>query len=106
MDSNPNTKSYEKMLPIGYDITGKEDRFKEIFKNRKNTYRRYRDLSIFVMLAIYALSVVDAYIDAELSTFDISRDLTLRVVPATINSRLLEGNRWSSSHGIGCQLEF
>ena len=106
MDSDPNTKSYEKMLPIGYDITGKEDRFKEIFKNRKNTYRRYRDLSISVMLAIYALSVVDAYIDAELSTFDISRDLTLRVVPATINSQLLEGNRWSSSHGIGCQLEF
>lgn len=106
MDSNPNTKSYEKMLPIGYDITGKEDRFKEIFKNRKNTYRRYRDLSIFVMLAIYALSVVDAYIDAELSTFDISKDLTLRVVPASINSRLLEGNRWSSSPGVGCQLEF
>ena len=34
MDTDPNTKSYEKMLPLGYDITGKEERFKTIFKNK------------------------------------------------------------------------
>ena len=106
MDSDPQTKSYEKMLPMGYDITGKEDRFKEIFKNRKNTYRRYRDLSIFVMIAIYALSVVDAYVDAELSTFDISHDLSLRVIPTSIESRGVEGQRRSQTPAIGCQLSF
>ena len=106
MDSDPQTKSYEKMLPIGYDITGKEARFQEIFKNRKNTYRRYRDLSIFVMIGIYALSVVDAYIDAELSTFDISRDLSLRIIPTSIEHKGMEGKRIDSSPALGCQLLF
>ncbi len=106
MDSDPQTKSYEKMLPIGYDITGKEARFQEIFRNRKNTYRRYRDLSIFVMLAIYALSVVDAYIDAELSTFDISRDLSLRIVPTSIEHKGMEGKRIDTSPALGCQIIF
>ena len=63
MDSDPNTKSYEKMLPMGYDITGKEDRFKEIFKNKKNHFRRFRDLSIFAFAGVYLLSVVDAYVE-------------------------------------------
>ena len=106
MDSDPQTKSYEKMLPIGYDITGKEARFQVIFQNRKNTYRRYRDLSIFVMLAIYAISVVDAYIDAELSTFDISRDLSLRIVPTSIEHKGMEGKRIDTSPGIACQILF
>lgn len=35
MDSDPNTKSYEKMLPIGYDISGREERFKNIFKKQE-----------------------------------------------------------------------
>ncbi len=86
MDDDPNTKSYEKMLPLGYDITGKEDRFKEIFKNKKNYFRKYRDMSVFAFAAVYLLSVIDAYVDAELSTFDISRDLSLHWQPASLNS--------------------
>ena len=73
MDSDPNTKSYEKMLPPNYSIVGKEERFKSIFKNKKDTFRRFRDLSIFAFGGVYLLSVIDAYVDAELSTFDISR---------------------------------
>jgi len=87
MDSDPNTKSYEKMLPIGYDISGREDQFKEIFKNKKNYYRKYRDMSIFAFFAVYAIAAIDAYVDAELSSFDISEDLSLRVVPAVITTR-------------------
>lgn len=81
MDSDPNTCSYMKMLPIGYNIEGKEDRFKEIFKNKKNFYRKYRDLSIFAFVGVYLISVIDAYVDAELSTFDISPDLSLHWAP-------------------------
>ena len=84
MDSDPNTCSYMKMLPIGYNITGKEDRFKEIFKRKKNIYRKYRDLSIFAFAGVYLISVIDAYVDAELSTFDISHDLTLHFEPSYI----------------------
>ena len=86
MDSDPNTKSYEKMLPIGYDISGREERFKNIFKNKKNFFRRNRDLSIFAFAGVYLLAVIDAYVDAELSTFDISDDLSLHLEPTIIQT--------------------
>ena len=87
MDSDPNTKSYEKMLPLNYSIEGREDQFKEIFKNKKNYFRKYRDMSIFAFIGVYVVSVIDAYVDAELSSFDISEDLSLQVVPAVISSQ-------------------
>ena len=86
MDNDPNTKSYLDLLPPNYDITGKEDQFKKIFKNKKDFYRRYRDLSIFSFIGVYLLSVVDAYVDAQLSVFDISKDLSLRIAPAIISN--------------------
>ena len=86
MDRDPNTKSYEKMLPIGYDITGREERFKNTFKNKKNFFRRNRDLSIFAFAGVYLLAVIDAYVDAELSTFDISHDLSLHLEPTVIQT--------------------
>ena len=73
MDDNPDTKSYEDMLPMGYSIEGKEERFKTIFKNKKDHFRRYRDLSIFAFAGVYLISVIDAYVDAELSSFEIGR---------------------------------
>jgi hypothetical protein len=84
MDNDPASKSYEKMLPMGYDISEREEQFKEIFKNKKNYYRKYRDMSILAFVAVYAIAAIDAYVDAELSTFDISEDLSMRVVPTIL----------------------
>ncbi|MCR4994575.1 MAG: hypothetical protein K6A32_04230 [Bacteroidales bacterium] len=84
MDSDPDTKSYEKMLPLNYSIVGREQQFQEIFKNKKNYYRKYRDMSVMAFVAVYALSVLDAYVDAELSSFDISEDLSMQVHPTVI----------------------
>lgn len=107
MDDDPNTKSYEKMLPMGYDISGREEQFKDIFKNKKNYYRKYRDMSIFAFAAVYIIAVIDAYVDAELSTFDISQDLSLKLAPAVISTRPETLHR-SSSHdnGLGLGLAF
>lgn len=104
MDDDPNTKSYMQMLPLNYNIAGREERFKEIFKNKKNFYRKYRDMSIFAMIAVYALSVIDAYVDAELSSFDISKDLSLKIEPAIYNNKgMFAGN---STVGVQCKLNF
>ena len=84
MDSDPNTKSYEKMLPPNYSIVGQEARFQGIFKSKKDTFRRFRDLSIFAFAGVYLLAVIDAYVDGELSTFDISDDLSLHLEPTII----------------------
>ena len=107
MDNNPNTKSYEGMLPIGYDITGKEERFKTIFKNKKDHFRKYRDMSIFAFAGVYLISVIDAYVDAELSTFDISKDLSIRWEPAIINTAIPTMHQQKhNAYGISCNLNF
>ena len=103
MDDDPNTNSYLDMLPPNYDMTGLEDRFKTIFKNKKDRYRRWRDLSVFAFVGVYILSVIDAYVDAQLSEFDISRDLSLNVGPAVIP---VQGKSNSHAVGVGCGLNF
>ena len=35
MDDDPNTKSYEDFLPPNADISGQEERYKEIFRKRR-----------------------------------------------------------------------
>ena len=82
MDDDPDTKSYEDFLPPHYEIdTALEDWLKNVFKQRKNKYRRYRDLSIFAFAGMYIVAAIDAYVDAELSHFDISPDLSLNIEP-------------------------
>ena len=82
MDDDPNTKSYEDFLPPRYEIdTDLEAWLKDVFKQRKNKYRRYRDLSIFAFAGMYIVAAIDAYVDAELSHFDISPDLSLNIEP-------------------------
>lgn len=81
MDNDPNTKSYEDMLPPNYDIEANKDWLKDVFKNRKNKYRRYRDMSIFAFAGVYLVSVIDAYVDAELSHFDVSSDVSMKITP-------------------------
>jgi hypothetical protein len=107
MDDDPNTKSYEAMLPMGYDISGKEERFKTIFKNKKDHFRKYRDMSIFAYAGVYLISVLDAFVDAELSTFDISRDLSLQLEPAVIHTGVptLHHQR-QSSYGLSLNIRY
>ena len=82
MDDDPNTKSYEDFLPPHYEIdTSMEDWLKDVFRQRKNKYRRYRDLSIFAFAGMYIVAAIDAYVDAELSHFDITPDLSMKVEP-------------------------
>lgn len=102
MDDDPSTDSFKDFLPPNYDISGNESRFQSIFQKKKDYYRRYRDLSIFCFIGVYILSVIDAYVDAELSNFDISKDLGLRVEPAVINN----GQNRKSSVGLQCSLRF
>lgn len=67
-------------------------------------YRRYRDLSIVLAIGIYGLSMLDAYVDAELFTFDISPDLSMRVSPTLVPNAPMQGSPYRI--GMGCQLTF
>ena len=106
-DDNPDTQSYNQFLHLGMEITKEnEDHYKDIFKKRKDRFRRWRDLSFFCLVGVYALSVIDAYVDAELSVFDISKDLSLKVEPTIMNNNMSTNPFKSSSVGLQCSLNF
>lgn len=109
MDSDENTKSYENFISPRYDTKANASRLQEIFRRKKNYYRRYRDLSMFCMIGVYALSIIDAYVDAELSSFDISRDLTMKVYPTVIHekySTMRAQGMSSNAYGLQCSFNF
>ena len=48
----------------------------------KDSYRRNRDLSVLAGLGFYAITIIDAYVDAKFFRFDISDELALKVEPS------------------------
>ena len=77
------SKSYIAVIPSGYDLSrvGGASTWMNTLKNQQSIYRRYRDYSILAAVVVYALSLIDAYVDAQLFDFDISPDLSLRIDP-------------------------
>ena len=100
VNGNFNSSTITDLLPPNYNYT--ESQLTETLRKRKDTFRRYRDLSIFAFIGVYLLSVVDAYVDAELSNFDITPDLSMKVEPAIINSQMTG----SSNRNVGVQCSF
>ena len=103
MDSDPNTDSYKDFFRPGYDFDANREYLQGVFKKRKDRYRRWRDLSIFSFIGVYAISVIDAYVDAQLSHFDISEDIQLSVEPQIINSRQLMDKDY---YGLNLNISF
>lgn len=103
MSDNPNNDSYKDFIPPYVDIESNLEYYKNTFKNAKDIYRRQRDLSIFAFIGVYLLSVIDAYVDAELSDFDISKDLSLKLEPTLFNDVLR--NR-PQGIGLQCNIKF
>ena len=101
MDSNPNTNSWQDLLPPNANYN--EEQLKNTIKRRKDTFRRYRDLSIFAFVGVYLISIIDAYVDAELSNFDISPDLSMKVEPTVINDQFHNNKK---AVGVQCVLRF
>lgn len=85
MDSDSSTNSYMNFFPPGTDeSTIDKTWLQRLLQSRKNFYRRNRDLCIICMVGVYFLAMVDAYVDASLSHFDISPDLSIDITPAVI----------------------
>ena len=100
VNENWTSSSITDLLPPNHNYSNSQ--LTEILRKRKDTFRRYRDLSIFAFIGVYLLSVVDAYVDAELSNFDITPDLSMKVEPAIINSQMTG----SSKRNVGVQCSF
>lgn len=96
--------SWQDFLGIGYDpkewVTNTN--FQTQLKNRKDYYRRYRDISIIITVGVYALSIIDAYVDAQLFDFDISPDLSMHWEPSVTPQTAYS----SRSYGLNCSIKF
>lgn len=105
MDDNPATDSFLDLLPPGYPVEANMDYLKRVIKRKKDYYRRYRDMSIFIFVGVYAISVIDAYVDAELASFDISKDLSMKLKPTMIQNNQYD-MRQGNSYGLQCSFKF
>lgn len=96
--------SWQDFLGVGYDPKGwvTNTNFQTQLKNRKDYYRRYRDLSIIITVGVYALSIIDAYVDAQLFDFDISPDLSMHWEPSVTPQTAYS----SRSYGLNCSIKF
>lgn len=75
--SQPNPDLYKPMIPEGYP----ESSYSNYFKTQMDNFRRSRDISIVAAVVAYALQVIDAFVDAQLSDFDVTPDLSIEVAP-------------------------
>lgn len=101
--SDDPSKSYIAILPKGYtlDRVGGAGGWQKALQERQNDSRRYRDISIVATVLVYALSLIDAYVDAQLFDFDISSDLSMSVEPE------FQQNIWNQrSAGVHLTLNF
>lgn len=98
MDKNPNSNRYIDLIPSGYP----ESQIESYLEKQQNMFRRNRDFSIILGLGFYAITVIDAFVDAELATFDISSDLSMQIVPAQLYNPESPYGAW----GCGISLNF
>ena len=68
----------------------------------KDAYRRDRDLSVLAGLGFYAITIIDAYVDAKFFRFDISDELSLKVQPSVSSSPV---NAAAFSPAVGLKLK-
>lgn len=103
--SDPTAKYYEYLLPEGVTINASNiDYYKRTFKSKMEGYQRNRDLSIMATAILYLLSIIDAYVDAQLRDYDVSPDLSMSITPTVIPPT--QDKALESSVGVSCKLKF
>lgn len=97
-------QSWQDFIPVGADPSDwvNKSSFHEQLKRRKDYYRKYRDMSIMITIGVYALSIIDAYVDAQLFDFDISEDLSMHLEPV-VSPKTSYSSR---SYGLNCSIKF
>ncbi len=105
-DNDPNTNSWQNYLRYGMnpsDLSPSDmDWYTNAFKNKKDFFRRNRDLSYIVTVGMYALCMLDAYVDAQLFDFDINPELSMKVEPVFFEKSAFN----SRSVGLQCSIKF
>lgn len=103
LERNPNSELWKDFYRPGTDFSNVNiETVKSMLKRKKDVYRRYRDLSIIVTAALYLITIVDAYVDAQLFDFDISPDVGMKVAPAYFD----RSGTNARAYGLQCNIKF
>lgn len=109
VDSDPASKRYI-YTPIRGTLEEREaiilankSGYETIFEKRKDSYRRDRDLMILVTIGVYVLNIIDANVDAHLSDFDVSNDLSMNITPVLLGDYSGTGK---SNVGLSLKINF
>lgn len=79
----------------------------EVLKNAKDGYRRNRDLGIIGLVGAYALSIIDTYVISTLKNWDVSPDLSVRVVPTFFEDQVYRATTPKpQAAGMSLQIKF
>ncbi len=76
------------------EIESRRARLEPQFRAQRDNLRRNRDLYYFGFAFWYGLSVLDAFVSAQLMDFDVGEDLTVSVYPEPAASGLTATVRW------------
>lgn len=107
MDNDPDTRSYMDFYPPTVKESDLDMSWlQKSLRNKRNYYRRYRDICIIGMVAVYLINIVDAYVDASLAHFDISPDLSMQVKPAVMTPPQPTSSPLRASVGLQCAFSF
>lgn len=100
-DDIESTNSFLDILPPGVTVENYRNGINGLKSDLATYYqqtRRYRDLSVILSVVYYGLTLLEAYVDAQLFDFDISSDLSLHIRPSLID------NQYGASKSAGLQL--
>ncbi len=81
----------EYILELGYPTTQSQYHDQTTLaylEDLKNSYKQQMETSYIVAGAIYILQILDANVDAQLMSFDVSDDLSLNLIPNAIPNQL------------------
>ena len=105
LDDDPETHSYMDFFPPTVQESDLDMAWlQKTMKNKRDYYRRYREICVIAMVGVYLINIVDAYVDASLAHFDISPDLTFDVTPTAIDPGVTGGRL--PSLGLQCAFSF
>ncbi|MCK5066025.1 MAG: hypothetical protein KAR16_01240 [Bacteroidales bacterium] len=93
-----NTKGYRQ---ASYDYALLPD---DLNQRKLKYWRRNMELSYIGLIAVYALQVLDAYVDAQLYNWNVNDNLSMRVAPS-LQPMMVPASRTGQLVGLTCSLK-
>lgn len=94
--------AWRDIFPNRNILESQREEYKSRIKRQRDYFRQNRDLAIIVAVGVYALCMIDAYVDAQLYDFDISPDLSMKVEPVFMGPTQFS----KASVGLRCSINF